>query len=342
MKFAIPALALVALIAGCQGGIHRRYVDCSCQQDACCSEACPSGERQTVTCPGKAGPDIEVHVPRQKVVVEMPPQPAPATVQAPAAPCAPPAAPVQQAAPAMAPNMMPMGYGQGMMMPNMTAQAPQRARLGFMMDTIRIPIPFIRPIAVPQAPEMTMTMPMAAPAMMPMMAAQPVMPMATAMMPAAAAPAAMPMAATPTLMLALPAGGAAAAPQQSSMQMNISGSMSADVLALLMRLGAGNPNQLNMLFNAIAQNQITPQQAVAILQASQAQPAPTVGATGAAGASVPALSGAAPSGTVPVSLSGVGQTSSADALTTAKLQEQIRAAEQRLKELAALREGGQK
>src|SRR5579871_1684395 len=121
-------------------------------------------------------------------------------------------------------------------MPQMTTQVKQKTRMGFMFDTMRIPIPILRPMAIPQPAEMTMTMPVApAAGMMPMM---PMMPMAAPMMPMAAAPMGMPM--TPPVGMAQMNVQGQMSLQQLLMMLAAQGQVSPQVLqALSMQLGAG-------------------------------------------------------------------------------------------------------
>ncbi|MFO0797096.1 MAG: hypothetical protein U0804_06430 [Gemmataceae bacterium] len=164
---------LAAGSAGCKHGRQhaRRIVD-ACLPPAECATPSPSAKSTTpppavvtksaadpcpAPCPPKAActdagcapsvvevrdtPPVHVKVPPRDVIVELPPQSAP-----PAAMTAPPAAMV--AAP---------GAMTGGLVPATVNHVPaNRARLGFAFDTIRIPFPILRPIAVPTQPEVTM------------------------------------------------------------------------------------------------------------------------------------------------------------------------------------------
>src|SRR5262245_324991 len=245
MRHVLLTATLLAGSVGCQSGVGLRCDPCG--QAASCPAPCAGGHPPE---------EVEVRVPRQKVVVEVPP---PAASCQPAAPCQAPAQP------APAPAMPTMGYPQQMMAPA-TAQVQERTRLGFMFDTIRLPIPIIRPIAVPRPPEMTMTVPLApaAPAMMPM---APAMTMAAPMVPmAAAAPAMMPMAApamtmaAPAMTMAAPAMAMVPQPQMGFGSMSIQGTMSVQQLLMMLAAQGGvNPAQLNMLLQLAASGQLPPQ-----------------------------------------------------------------------------------
>lgn len=98
---------------------------------------------------------IVVRAPQQKVIVEQP--------------AAPPAAPV-------APAMMPMAYPQAPMAMPAATSVRERTGIGFTFDTINIPIPCIKLIAVPKPTEVTYQIPPQPVA--PVAYAQPMMPMA--------------------------------------------------------------------------------------------------------------------------------------------------------------------
>jgi hypothetical protein len=142
---------------------------------------------------------IVVKAPPQKIVIETPASPPAAPQAAPQA--VPPAAQPQAAAPQAVPPMaypqqaMPMSFGMPMASPlgmaAVTAVSAPRTRLAFTFDTIRIPIPCIKAIAVPGDQEVTVRIPSSQ--AMPMMAPQ----MAFPAMPMQAMPISMPMAAMP-------------------------------------------------------------------------------------------------------------------------------------------------
>src|SRR5262245_10165371 len=190
MKPFLIGCASLVLLAGCHGGLKHRMMECVPFTDECPEEEVERPVRRHARPVAKAEAqdpeEVVVRAPRQKIVVEMPPaaitcqppaqgancQPHAPNVNFPtAAPgpsCQPPgpAAPCQQAPPppCQPPAQMPP---MAQTMPTATAEVKQKTRLGFMFDTIRIPLPIIRPVAVPQPAEMTMTMPMAAAPMMP-------------------------------------------------------------------------------------------------------------------------------------------------------------------------------
>ncbi|QDU24313.1 hypothetical protein [Urbifossiella limnaea] len=162
---------LAAGSVGCKHGrLHARRIVDACLPPAECATPTPSDKSTTpppavvtktapdlcpAPCPPKAActdagcapsvvevrdtPPVHIKVPRQDVVVELPPRHAP-----PPAMTAPPAAPAAMT---------------GGMVPATVNHVPaNRARLGFAFDTIRIPFPILRPIAVPTQPEVTMAM----------------------------------------------------------------------------------------------------------------------------------------------------------------------------------------
>src|SRR5262249_26200623 len=133
MRYSLLAAALLTGLAGCWSGPNYR-----------------GGEAYSAGGPRE---DIEVRVPRQKVVVDMPP-PSSCQAQAPPSQCQQQPAPCQQPpAPCQAPP--PPQYSQ----PTMTTQVRERTGFGLMFDTIRIPMPILRPVAIPRPAEMTTTMP---------------------------------------------------------------------------------------------------------------------------------------------------------------------------------------
>jgi hypothetical protein len=336
MRSALVGSTLLFGLLGCQHGLNQ-----VCSDSRGGAEACPAdGAPHPPPCPPKvevqAPNEIEVRAPRQKIVVEVPPA---------AAPCPPPAAPCQPPVqPPTYPPMMPTpGYGQPVMG---TAQMQERTGFGLMFDTMRIPLPILRPVAIPRPAEMKMTMPMAAAPMMPMM---PMMPMPGAMMPGMA------MGTPPTPM--------------GIMQLNAQGSMSAAAMAAAM-----NP----YIMQLAAQLQVSPEALVALLraalagstapasppsqpptgpQASSSTPLPGTPTTAAAppppasppppamptsaGTLLPPL-GTQTSGSTAASLSRPSSAAPTTTPTVASLQEQLRHAEQRLRELEALRSRDQK
>jgi hypothetical protein len=319
MRNLLLASALVTGMLGCQTASLRKCIDYCLPPEPC------SNPRVEAQCPE----EIHVTAPRQKIVVEVPP---------PAASCNAPAAPCQPAAQAPTPPALPTlpGYGQPMMAP-VTTEMRERTRLGFMFDTIRIPMPILRPIAVPQPAEMTMTMPVAPAAMMPM----------TPMMPMAAAPM-MPVAMTP--MAGMGMGGPQA---MGAGQMQLQGSMSANAAAAMLAAAAGmNPQQIAALAQMLAGGGLTGQQSAFLMQLASQNPQQLTALLNALGAGAqgqnqpgaqqppqqappPKQDGArlqAPQPAVEItSVAPVGASS------TAALQEQLRVAEQRLKELEELR-----
>jgi hypothetical protein len=306
------AATLVVGLVGCKGGLCRHAVEC---------DPCPAAEapRTTARVETQAAEEVEVRAPRQKVYVDVP---------ACEAKCKPAPPPCPPAFPGMMPGTVPMmNYGQPMMAP-VTAQVEQPTRMGFMFDTIRIPMPIIRPIAVPRAPTMTMTMPMAS-AMMPMM---PMMPMAGAgmmgMMPMAGA-GMMPAAQQPMGVAQLQMQGQLNAQAAALMLMAANGQLTPQFLTLLSQFAAqgATPQQLAQLLQlaAPAQSAVPPRDA---LQSLLAGPAPA-----ATPAPPPAAAGRGPASAPPLS---AGMTAAVPASTTS-LREQVRQAEQRLRDLEELR-----
>jgi hypothetical protein len=252
-------------------------------------------------------------------------------------------------------------------MPVMTTQVRQRNRMGLMFDTIRIPIPIMRPVMVPQPAEVTTTMPVApAPTMLPVpMMSMPVMPVGGMAM------GGMPMAAPSMTMVPQPTIGMA--------QMNVQGQMSLQGLLMMLAASGQLPPQLQSLLAQLASGgSVTPAQASSLLQlAAQLQMSPQLiaalqAALGGAATSPPAAPAAPPAapGTppatppatppgptsagasrrIPVAASGARGATTAAARRTDPdaevvpsadaLQEQLRLAEQRLRRLEALQSGG--
>lgn len=266
MRRIFLALTLAANIVGCQ---------LPAKSGGCQGEVCgPKAQSSEV---------IEVKAPQQKIVVDVPP---PAACQAPAQPAP---------QPVMQPQQQPM-------MAQATTQVKERFGMGFMFDTIRIPMPIIRPVAIPRPAEMTTTMPVAPAAMMPMM-----------MMPGAMMPGAM----MPGMMPQANMGG----------QMSIQGSMSAQALAALMGGGQGqlNPQQMSLMMQLMGQGQLTPAQISAIIQAIQSNrsnpPPPPPDETSSTAPS---------SGVIPTIAMGTPSSSNA------ALQARLREAEQKLQQLEQL------
>jgi hypothetical protein len=157
MRSTCGAFLLLVGLAGCQ---HGGFCLTPSEERAPCEVAQGAPDCH----PGES----VVHAPRQKVVVEMPPAPAPAPAPAQAAAVAPPVA--AQGLPAGlvgvgqgVPPIM-MGYPQMLGAQGLGATAPgtmqvrERTGLGFAFDTIRIPFPIIRLIAVPRPTEVTTRM----------------------------------------------------------------------------------------------------------------------------------------------------------------------------------------
>src|SRR5436309_2987142 len=91
----------------------------------------------------RESPPVHVKIPQQTVVVESPP--------------APPQAPVAPQAPMM--PQMPMAPTAPATSVSVNHVPAFRSRMGFTFDTIRVPLPIIRPIAIPTVPEYTYTVP---------------------------------------------------------------------------------------------------------------------------------------------------------------------------------------
>jgi hypothetical protein len=213
--------------------------------------------------------------------------------------------------------------------------------MGLMFDTIRIPMPIIRPVAIPQPGEMTMSMPlapMATPTMMPVMP-MPVMPIQGA---------------NAGLFGAQPSLGGLGG------QMTIQGQLSMQQAAILMMAAQGqlSPQMQTMLLSLVASGQLTPQQITSLIESLTSQRTGTQSSTGGGGSAMlpgrldanpvanatapanvatpPGGSGSQRSGTAfateanPTPAPSAAPTS---AQTTASLQEQLRIAEQRLKTL---------
>jgi hypothetical protein len=136
---------LILGLAGCQNCLQH------CQED---TSACAPGYTD----------GIVFHAPRQKVIVETP-APAPeaaASAQAAPAPAPAPAVPgAAMGAPMMGfPMMGGPGFGQALGATGpITTQIRERTGFGFVFDTVKIPIPILRPIAVPRPAEVTMQFP---------------------------------------------------------------------------------------------------------------------------------------------------------------------------------------
>lgn len=194
MRKFLVAVTIAASVVGCNGS------------------ALLSGGKGAASCPKPQGEEIEVHAPKQKVVVEVP-RPAAPQAQAEAAPPVAPPAPQP---------------------PPITAQATTRIRertaFGLMFDTIRIPMPILRPVAMARPAEMTMTLPVASSAMVPMMP------------------------------VGLPGQGAGGS-------LSINGSMNGQLLASLLGQGGVSQEQLSLVMQLMASGQLTQQQLTAIIQA---------------------------------------------------------------------------
>lgn len=322
-----------------------------------CAEACVTKANGRCARTEDCSEEVEVRAPRQKVVVEMPSPAvayhAPASAPAPCAPAPYSASmPAGQPMPGVMPNQMPAA-GQPMMA-SMTTQVRERTGLGFMFDTVRIPMPIIRPIAVPRPAEMTTTMPVAAaptmmmpvtPAMMPM-AAPMAMPMGMAgmggMMPQASAG----MGATMSVQGSMTA-------QQLAMMMAATGQMSPQQMALLMQFagnGAMTPQQTALLLQMAGNVQMTPQQLAAFLQANAAVPPSMPSLPGASGQNAlgqrvsPTLvsNPNPPAAGNPSTNLAASPAPEAGVPSAQSLQEQLQAAEQRLRQLEELRARSQK
>jgi hypothetical protein len=196
----------------------------------------------------------------------------------------------------------------------MTAQATTRIRermaFGMMFDTIRIPMPILRPVMMPRPAEMTMTMPVASSAMVPMMP------------------------------VGLPGQGAGGS-------MSISGSMNAQLLASLLAQGGLNQQQMSVVMQLLASGQFTQDQITAIvrmLSASQGTGAATPPArstqppgSGGQGMAIPAPGGVGT--TLPNATANVGGMTNPPAtpLTpSAVLLERLESAEQKLQQMEQL------
>lgn len=163
-RFIATSLLLIGAI-GCHGRFTRCDTPIPCAESG--ANPCPSAQPP---CPQQ---DVTVKGPPSKVIFECPP---PTTVSAPqpgpsAAPQAgPPAAP--QAGPPVMPQA---GFGMpfagppmgGMVMPfagaggfGVNAQVKEKTRIGLVLDSIRIPIPWIRAVPVQRPAEITFQMPM--------------------------------------------------------------------------------------------------------------------------------------------------------------------------------------
>src|SRR5262245_58026209 len=156
----VLAIILTAGATGCHG-LPGRKAPTPCvtveRQDGCDGPA-PQARVETKPCG-----DLVVHVPPPKVTLEAPPCPPPAQPQA-APPTQPqPTAQALAGVPMMTQGVMPgffpqaMGGGIPLGMPGGMANAEVRERtgLGFVLDTARIPIPILRPVAVPRPARVT-------------------------------------------------------------------------------------------------------------------------------------------------------------------------------------------
>lgn len=149
-----PVAAVLVVSTGCHGLLKERagYDPCPPAYQHQHPAPCPPTRAED---DGGCEKETVVHTPRQKVVVETP---GPTTACAPGG-----------AAPGCQPHAgAPFMGGAGMMVPQMAGGAGMvggtvrdRTGLGFALDTIRIPIPFIRPIAVQRPAEVTFQMPVA-------------------------------------------------------------------------------------------------------------------------------------------------------------------------------------
>jgi hypothetical protein len=170
-----------------------------------------------------------------------------------------------------------------------TSQVRDRTAVGFMFDTVQIPMPIIRMVAVPRPPEMTMTMPMT---------------MATPMTQ-------MPMMGMPAAPMGMGGMGAGMQPM-GNMNMNLQGSMNAQAAAAM--VGAINnlpPERMRAVMEAMSGNPPSP-------QPPNQQRAPNPGGAWQS----------RPGDAVAAAPTGVSATA---------LEEQLRQAEQKLRELEELR-----
>jgi len=180
----------------------------------------------------------------------------------------------------------------------MTTQVRERTGFGFMFDTIRIPMPIIRPVAIPRPAEMTTTMPVA------------------------------PMAAMPMMMMPMGGMGGMAGGGGGGGSLSLSGSMDLRMLLSLLANQGLSPQQLNMFLQLAMSGQLSPQ-VIAALQAALA-------GTATGGTGTPAATGTPPTGTSGPGAALPVPAPSSGAPTTAALQEQLRLAEQKLKLLEEL------
>lgn len=165
----VLAIIATATASGCQG-LPCRKPPAPCvmveRQEGC--EGDPQARVEA-----RPGGEYVIHVPPPKVVLDAPPAQCQAAPRAPAQ-CQPPApAPSQLAAPAQAgipvvpqgvmPGFVPQAVGGGipLAMTGGLANAEYRERtgLGFVFDTVRIPIPIIRPVVVPKPARVTFQVP---------------------------------------------------------------------------------------------------------------------------------------------------------------------------------------
>jgi hypothetical protein len=218
-----------------------------------------------------------------------------------------------------------------------TTSVQQRTRMGLMFDVIRIPMPIIRPVAIPQPAEMTMTMPVAQ--------TQAVMPMATAPMMTM-----MPMAPTQMVPMMPMAGanmGMFANQQAGGAQMNISGQMSVQQATILMMAARGEltPQTSAMLLSLIGSGNLTQDQLNTLIQQITSQlkttqapaPQPAIAAPNVAPARTVAAAPVDVRSQRPAANTATDSTQAPSAASNAQaaaaLQEQLRVAEQKLKYL---------
>jgi hypothetical protein len=135
-----------------------------------CQNCWQHGPGEASACAPGYNEGIVVQAPRPKVIIETPaqaPAPAPegaASAQAAPAPAPAPAVPgAAMAAPMMGyPMIGGQAFGQGLGATGpITTQIRERTGFGFVFDTVKIPIPILRPIAVPRPAEVTMQFPTA-------------------------------------------------------------------------------------------------------------------------------------------------------------------------------------
>jgi hypothetical protein len=257
----------------------------------------------------QAPPEVEVRAPRQKIIVDVPPPAAPCPPPAP--PCPPPCQPYQGMVP---PMVGPINFNQPVMAP-VSTEVRERSAFGLMFDTFKLPIPYLRPVAMPRPSEMTMTMPVAPAGMLPMQPAMVPMPgmgqqqLASGSMTLQGS---MTAAQLNALLQAAGLGGQSGLAMQLATQLNLSPAQMAQLQALLAAQAAANPAGAA--------------RPVGTIVSPAAPAAPTTPA-----ATTP-VEAPAPARTTPTSSAPAGASSS-----SASLEEQLREAEERLKELQALR-----